>query len=880
MFTLKNYQQRALTALREYLEAARLSDPKIAFDARAAKGEIPSGAYRVISGLDKVPYVCLRLPTGGGKTVLAAYAVETAAHAWLERDFPLVLWLVPTNAIRKQTLEVLQRPGHPCREALDRAFGGNVMVLDVGDVATLRPHDLRSRCCVVIGTLATLRVGDTDGRLIYAHNENFEPHFAGVPTATPELEKIDEGPDTGKIKFSFANLLHLHQPLVIMDEAHNARTHLTFEVMQRVSPACIVELTATPDTTRRSGSNILFHASASELKAEQMIKLPIILTEHATWQEAVSAAVVTRRRLAELASGEGDFIRPIALIQAESKQHEAVPEVVRNYLVETEKIPAEHIAIATGTQRELDGIDLFDRDCPIDYVITIEALKEGWDCSFAYVFCSVANLRSRTDVEQILGRVLRMPYASRRRQEELNRAYAHVSSATFAEAARDLRDHLINMGFERMEAETAIEWDFPLFPVADGEAPPSVASLPPLELRVDEAPDVAGLPEELRPHVDVKPAQAGYRIIMRSTLSEETDDRIVESFAPGDREAIRDKLREHCRAVLARRSPSERGSPFRVPRLAVSLQGELRLAEPDLFLDAAGWNLLDYEPQMRELPVSLDDGSHTFEVDLQGEHVSFQLLEGDRQLVLTDSATGTDENGLARWLDPQVRDPSILQTTMLEFLRRYLRHLIRDTSLPLHRLVPHKYHLAKVIREKIREFKKDAQGRGYQDSLFGPSAAVETSFTFTFNYRPEAYPCPAARTYPGHPYRFTKHFFPIIGDLANHGEEFACAQDIDRLPQVTHWVRNLALQPEASFWLPTSSDRFYPDFVAELTDGRILVVEYKGSHLADSADTEEKRNIGKLWQEKSGGRGLFLMAVKRDAQGRDPYQQLQSTVAG
>ena len=64
------------------------------------------------------------------------------------------------------------------------------------------------------------------------------------------------------------------------------------------------------------------------------------------------------------------------------------------------------------------------------------------------------------------------------------------------------------------------------------------------------------------------------------------------------------------------------------------------------------------------------------------------------------------------------------------------------------------------------------------------------------------------------------------------------------------------------FWLPTSTDKFYPDFIALLNDGRVLVVEYKGAHIIDNADTREKNIIGKLWESKSKGKGLFLMAQK------------------
>ena len=78
-------------------------------------------------------------------------------------------------------------------------------------------------------------------------------------------------------------------------------------------------------------------------------------------------------------------------------------------------------------------------------MITIEALKGGWDCSFACVFCSVARIQSAVDVEQLLGRVLRMPYAARRRLSDLNRVYAFVSEPSFGASAQALADKLVAM---------------------------------------------------------------------------------------------------------------------------------------------------------------------------------------------------------------------------------------------------------------------------------------------------------------------------------------------------------------------------------------------------------------------------------------------------
>src|SRR5664280_2420683 len=325
-FQLKNFQQAALDKLRDYLKAVRLSnDPRQAFMevARKATGYTPN--YHAVEGLEDVPYVCLRLPTGGGKTILGAYAIRVAAQSFIERDYPVVLWLVPSDKIRTQTAEALKNAAHPYRVALDDAFEGRVRVFEISEIENIRPADIAQGVCLVVATIQTLRVEKTDSRDVYAHKESLEDHFTRLNVNLTGLETIAEGPNADKVKYSFANLMMIHHPMVIVDEAHNARTGLSFDALRRVSPSCIVELTATPDTNSQTGSNVLYSVSASELKAEAMIKLPIVLKEHpASWQETVSYALRTRKRLAEFATlEEPDYIRPILLIQADSKDKPA-----------------------------------------------------------------------------------------------------------------------------------------------------------------------------------------------------------------------------------------------------------------------------------------------------------------------------------------------------------------------------------------------------------------------------------------------------------------------------------------------------------------------------------------------------------------------------
>ena len=142
----------------------------------------------------------------------------------------------------------------PCQpQAIIQQFGSQVLVLDIADFTQIRPQDIKDKAVILVGTIQTLRVDNTEGRKVYAHHEDLEPHFVNIPKTLEGLEKIEEGAGQETIKFSFRNLLALHRPLVIVDEAHNATSKLSVEVMQRINPACIIEFTATP----AANSNIL-----------------------------------------------------------------------------------------------------------------------------------------------------------------------------------------------------------------------------------------------------------------------------------------------------------------------------------------------------------------------------------------------------------------------------------------------------------------------------------------------------------------------------------------------------------------------------------------------------------------------------------------------
>ncbi len=124
-------------------------------------------------------------------------------------------------------------------------------------------------------------------------------------------------------------------------------------------------------------------------------------------------------------------------------------------------------------------------------------------------------------------------------------------------------------------------------------------------------------------------------------------------------------------------------------------------------------------------------------------------------------------------------------------------------------------------------------------------------------------------------WQFKKHFYPQIAKLKSEGEEFECAKALDREGAVKHWVRNLEQLPEFAFWLPTATDYFYPDFVAELGDGRLLVVEYKGNGYVTNDDSREKRLVGLRWAQTTGHG--FVM-IEKTLDGMDMAAQIRAAV--
>jgi type III restriction enzyme len=874
-FTLKIYQQGCLNALRDYLsEVATTGDADTSFY------KLTRRPYVEAPALPGLPYICLRVPTGGGKTILAAHSVGVAADAFLKVENPCVVWLVPSQTIRDQTLNSLQNRAHPNRRALAERFGENLRVMTVAEALYAKRADYDGGAIVIVATLQAFRREETEGLKVYEPNGELMDHFSGIPDGL--RARLEKGSDGQPIP-SLANALKLRRPVVIVDEAHNARTALSFDVLARLAPSLIVEFTATPVTPDKAdtmkgiiASNVLHQVSAAELKTAQMIKLPVVLRGRSDPNDTIADAIGWLDELTKIAAAEeqatGEFIRPIMLLQAERKsktEKTLHPEEVKRILIENFRQPPEHIALATGETDEIGGLDLFARDAKIRFIITQAKLREGWDCSFAYVLCSVAEQKSATAVEQILGRVLRLPGAKWKRHDELNRAYAFATTTSFQTAAGTLKDGLIANGFEKVEAEALVHADANTI---RGLEPGGAAFVheDKLPSGIDYSAIRDAVESAMGGRVQIDPTTGSIKA--RGALSEvDKTSLLLAVELAGGKDAARVWVEGYVHqtrgARLAVQEEDNADRSFSVPRLAIRKNGALQLFDRTHFLDIP-WPLENCDPKPILTvfsPPSQAADEARLDVTAQGKAVISFVSDLHDQLSLAMEEHRWTKPALINWLDralPRNARLDVTRPSSTLFIGKIIDVITSDLGMTLEGIARAKFRLADALVKVIAQHRDIRERTAFEQAvMFSQSGlAFETSAD-------EALVFDEARYSYNQPYKgptaFKKHFARVVGDLESKGEEYECAVYLDRHTQIKVWARNTVRQPN-SFWLQSCPNKFYPDFVCELNDGRILVVEYKGEKIASDPEEQQKKVIGELWADRSGGTCLFAWVEARN----------------
>jgi type III restriction enzyme len=514
--TLKDFQADVLTRLGAYIKEVKRCEtqaeqqlqvlramegmedatrdaadfPKKAWSALKASGQLPEAfaaqphSSRFDGAGRAIPNVCLKVPTGGGKTLLAAASVARVFNGYLNRHTGLVLWVVPNEAIYRQTLGALSDRDHPYRQILNVAGAGRVKVLE--KQSPLTKLDLDSHLCVMVLMLQsaarqsreTLRFFRDRGNVLgfLPREDDIEAHWQllrEVPNldayATWGGSAAEAQAQKGSIvKSSIGNVMRLVRPMVVIDEGHHAYTENALRTLDGFNPCFMLELSATPRvaSAKGSGSNILVNVRGTDLDAAEMIKLPVKVDVRgwSDWQSCLGAAAAKLDALQveadALRAETARYLRPILLVQVERTGADLRDsgfihaEDAKAYLLQI-GFKERQIAIKTSEKNDLaqpENIDLMSPTCEVRAIITKQALQEGWDCPFAYVLCALAAGRNPSAMTQLVGRILRLPQVTKTGREALDACYVLCHDARTGEVVKAIKKSLENEGMGDLAA--------------------------------------------------------------------------------------------------------------------------------------------------------------------------------------------------------------------------------------------------------------------------------------------------------------------------------------------------------------------------------------------------------------------------------------------
>ena len=486
--------ETAITAL-EGVDAAVPEDvrnyPKSAWQSLGQSGGVAESTGIYTSRTDDagrpIPHVCFKVPTGGGKTLLAAAALER-----LNRQTGLTLWITPTRAIYEQTKTALRNRDHPYRQMLERASGGRVKLLEKEDLFTR--SDVANYLCVMLLMLpAANRQKGREFLRMFRDSGRYPTFFPDTDDALGDAKLLNEYPhlertsENGPVKHSLFNVFKMLRPVVVLDEAHKAYGAKKREAneefvrsVNRLDPSMVIELSATPN---RGISNLLVDITGVELKQEEMIKLPVRVksSTNADWHSTLAEAHDELERLdaegVSLQMSEGRYIRPIAVVRVErtgrdQRDGERIhAEDVREYLVQSLGVSAEAVAVKSSEMDELRGLDLLSEFSQVRWIITKAALMEGWDCPFAYVLVMLDNTQAQRALTQLVGRVMRQPHAQRTGREVLDQCYVYCCNVDVGVAVAQVKNGLEQEGLTGLgDAVLSDSLDFQRIPFQWREA--------------------------------------------------------------------------------------------------------------------------------------------------------------------------------------------------------------------------------------------------------------------------------------------------------------------------------------------------------------------------------------------------------------------------
>lgn len=881
---LKIYQQSVLDDLDLYIEELdKQPTIKAAFRTYwANKGisvdSIESEYLRPYNDeITGVPNITIKVPTAGGKTYIACRALKHIFQTYSNDKPKVVVWFVPSDPILKQTYNNLRNPNHPYRRALDVDFGNKVNVVDKESALVgqnIHPTQLKENLTIFVLSVQSFASNNKDGRKARRENENLAEHVSSYTYSDKMLTNADET--------SLLQVIAQLNPVMVIDESHNFESsELRIDLKKEINPSFIFNLTATP----KENSNIISFVDAMQLKVENMVKLPIIVYNHKTTTDVIANAITLQHSLECKAKQHqkqgGKYIRPIVLFQAQPKLSDdnITFDKIKEKLIEG-GIPEEQVKIKTANKDEIKNIDLMSDSCEVRYIITVNALKEGWDCPFAYILASLANKSSKIDVEQILGRVLRLPYTQKQPEELLNLSYVFTCSADFQDTLSRIVESLNNAGFSKRD-----------FRVANDSQESSTENI-----AGNKEPDLFSLPSFTNPSISEttntqsEPETATEESI-ESNISEIQTEAIRQSVENGtdvNNEALQmlessaiQQSNEYNEAI------EQNDGEVNNPIAAATSMSNLYKIKP-VFEDAAkgiklpvfvqkteNFGLFGAESKYSRIEKS--DLLEGIDLNLEDHKIDFtrSTAEVEQIDLVSDYADGTDSVPVHKQLNMK----------QLEYLKQYLLSISPEGKKKnLAGAIVNKLNIQEVSDNMLTQYVydciKNMDNDAIDDLITFQLQTIDTFKTklntILDNYRYKTFKnwldLGKIRITDEVVYTMPKQITllnKMIGvgkglykeEEKVNGFEASVISAISNDDNVYFWHRN---QERGKGFFINGFINHYPDFIVILKSGHILLIETKGDD-RDNSNSAMKLELGTTWANKAGNQYRYYMVFDKKA---------------
>ena len=861
---LKKFQKQVISDLNRYCELLNSTNSVVkAYNDFWLEKGVRVGFEAVPTynnTIANTPHVCFKVPTGGGKTFLACNSLKTIFGNLPSKKAKVVVWLVPSDAILTQTLKNLSNPEHSYRQKIETDFNGRVQVYSkqqVLDGQQFNPTTVNEQLSIVVMSFDSFRIKNKEGRKVYQENGNLQQFAKFITTPETLIEGID---DTSLIQ-----VLNQLSPVVVVDESHHTTGDLSVEMLKNLNPCFILDLTATP----RKNSNIISYVDAAQLKAENMVKLPVIVYNRPSQEEVIADAIDLRNRLDELAERNTDecYIRPIVLFQAQPRnaENKETFDKLKERLVEN-GIPAEEIAIKTAEINEIKDKDLMSPDCKIKYIITVNALKEGWDCPFAYILATLANKTSTVDVEQILGRVLRLPYTKQSTSKFLNLSYVLTSSNDFHATISKVIQGLTDAGFsdkdyriaeEKSVVEPApkpVQQEITLkSPIADVEEFLEFDSSA-LKAIIDERKQsdkpITAIDDML---ASAEAKSDTYEEELKNLQSEPLSDLPLEIRSKVTTYRMYDKFKDEALAL-------------EIPQFYFQSENSLFAFLEGGYQELVSKEFLSDGFTLKDKGVDIDFCAATesvAEIDVnKNETPKFRFMqEAESEYFKEMFKNQTPESRIknCKYQIKQILEKSdfVAGSELTAYIDRVVENMNGDELTALEKNV---HGFATKIKDKINKLLDVHRRERFKHLL--ETGKIECLPSFKLK----------SEINPGETFSLLSKSLYVAEQTMNPFER-RVVEKVSSMPNIKWWHRNI----ERHEFCINGFINHYPDFIVMTNSGFIVMIEAKGEHLTSNDDSREKAELGKIWQAQAGGKFRYYMvsedeiASNPDAIGLDKF---------